>query len=313
MSDPSKPPDDGRCVFLEIPGEIRNHIYDLVLHEPGGLHFMVPSEHDSLPEPAPKLCARHRYRSSLLRYHEANQLQYVNKQIRLETKGRGLKVNTMHFHCGIGTYSWNNWSSASHLCLQFLEDLHPELLPHLRLLQVNDSGYGLNPSENRKFHTEHFEGTIMSELIKTCRKNTHINVNIIDCWGKVDPDAYSCIMVGDLLKLAVGAAYEDDALLHHLYDVHHSATAAFLHRERAGNNSTSFSEVDNVRICVPIWSPIPVSDNELQGIQKLIYNTLCVGVTPKPLDTRKVAFFKVMRWIRSGVWAKEGWKDDDST
>lgn len=103
--------------LLDLPAELRNHIYEYSLAEPLGLRFVEDLTGTG------RLCLRqgHEYKDYLNadRSHVAiqefpvlegviaNQLQFVNRQLRKETKGLGIRVNTLIFasikdhNCGV--------------------------------------------------------------------------------------------------------------------------------------------------------------------------------------------------------------------
>jgi len=103
--DPSIPPRDGRCLLLELPGELRNMIYEYVLTEKHGIMYRPPNLRFG---PFVSMADTQIQRlGSLVRYGDMvyncnpnsdhNQLKYVNRQLHRETRGLGLQFNVLHF------------------------------------------------------------------------------------------------------------------------------------------------------------------------------------------------------------------------
>jgi len=110
--DPSSPPADGACLFLQMPGELRNKIYDYVLHEPGGLHcryWRNDAKHCF------KMFAS--FEASVSDGGvEVNQLKYASRQLYRETAGLGLGANDLI------TFTDSSYA-GKHAMLQFTEFL----------------------------------------------------------------------------------------------------------------------------------------------------------------------------------------------
>ncbi|KAF2877747.1 hypothetical protein BDV95DRAFT_600449 [Massariosphaeria phaeospora] len=84
-----RPPANGRCMLLELPAELRNHIYDYTLSEENGVRYREGENGQAM------LCLRDTTPEDGT--IEANQLQYVNKQFRAETRCLGFKLNDLWF------------------------------------------------------------------------------------------------------------------------------------------------------------------------------------------------------------------------
>ncbi|KAF2649551.1 hypothetical protein K491DRAFT_683736 [Lophiostoma macrostomum CBS 122681] len=78
--------------FLELPGELRNQIYDFALYEPDGLHYQYQLHDESF-----KLYRSSCKREDVAKHTEANQLKYVCRQLYAETAGYGLGLNSLKF------------------------------------------------------------------------------------------------------------------------------------------------------------------------------------------------------------------------
>jgi len=75
----------GPSPFLRLPGELRNEIYKLALHEDEGLYYV----NTSLDKP---ILAMQKASSEAY-----NQLKFVNRQLHSETAGLELRVNKIKF------------------------------------------------------------------------------------------------------------------------------------------------------------------------------------------------------------------------
>lgn len=125
---PCKPPADGSCLFLTLPAELRNRIYELVLTDKDGLYMRETNGRAKLcfKEPAIQtLKARKKTANKL--DDEANQLQYVSRQLRAETRRYGLKLNDLYFV----TYDRDEASPLG-ACVNFLMSLAPRWFQYLR-------------------------------------------------------------------------------------------------------------------------------------------------------------------------------------
>ncbi|KAF2743880.1 hypothetical protein M011DRAFT_508239 [Sporormia fimetaria CBS 119925] len=162
--DPTIPPSDpSRCPFLEIPVELRLAIYELVLFEPDGLHYVERRDrqaHDSAlaagnsrtrrPPVITQLCVKsptdHHYtdwghNSNLFRrvlQQPSNQLKQVNKLLYKETRRLAIKCNDITFHDEPRPWIDRKARHCEGLyhCARFLQSLAPELLCHLRTLNI---------------------------------------------------------------------------------------------------------------------------------------------------------------------------------
>ncbi|KAF2676613.1 hypothetical protein K458DRAFT_396774 [Lentithecium fluviatile CBS 122367] len=89
VQDPSVPPAHGTCHLFQLPGELRNRIYELALHVPGGLFCQYVKEDE-------KQCFK-MYASleaaTSANGVEVNQMKYVSRQFHFETASLDLKAN----------------------------------------------------------------------------------------------------------------------------------------------------------------------------------------------------------------------------
>jgi hypothetical protein len=78
---------------MSLSGEIRNMIHAYALTEERGLHYGIG------PQRVSRLYLNNKPYKELRTYEleEANQLRYVNKQLYMETRGLGLRYNTVKF------------------------------------------------------------------------------------------------------------------------------------------------------------------------------------------------------------------------
>lgn len=102
---------DQYCSFLELPGELRNAIYSYALREPAGLRFRQDDygvgrlEITSLAVPSTPTVYFATCKTENIVKREiakaalgaANQLQYVNHELRKETRGLGIRCNDLSF------------------------------------------------------------------------------------------------------------------------------------------------------------------------------------------------------------------------
>ncbi|KAF2640349.1 hypothetical protein P280DRAFT_550121 [Massarina eburnea CBS 473.64] len=119
-SDPSVPSPDGTCHLLRIPGELRNRIYKYALTEPHGIGYVEDNSSESRLVCLTKIKTEDTRtinrnivmieRTSFLRKHPvrqvvANQIQFVNRAFRQETRGLGLKFNVITFFPTLENYA----------------------------------------------------------------------------------------------------------------------------------------------------------------------------------------------------------------
>ncbi|KAF2244818.1 hypothetical protein BU26DRAFT_568813 [Trematosphaeria pertusa] len=112
-----------------LPGELRNRIYEYALTEPGGLLYY---KHEG----AGRLCA---YRHAQEKedggeeIKATNQLQYVNCELRAETKGLGLCFNNITFEPASEDDLFED-------CVQFLNEVSIRQRSRLRSLTITVYG-----------------------------------------------------------------------------------------------------------------------------------------------------------------------------
>jgi hypothetical protein len=181
LPDPRKSPADGVCVFLKLPGEIRNRIYEFALKEPT-LYVAVPTNATINDK---KLCTKARKclgprgksgkRAKTSGAWEANQLQYVNKQLRDETRGFGLKVNDLHF-----TTEDAAEPSPLQSCLQFLDQLTPywtRTLSNIVLKRHEPMRYRRQVWASRDEHLrKYIDLENRDKLVDICRINPQMTI-----------------------------------------------------------------------------------------------------------------------------------------
>ncbi|KAH7371584.1 hypothetical protein BKA66DRAFT_551606 [Pyrenochaeta sp. MPI-SDFR-AT-0127] len=152
--------------FLTIPGELRNEVYEYV--------FAIPSGRIICRNIGPwgrKLCISLSH-GEITSYVELNSFQYVNKQIRRETRGYPLKTNLVAF-CTEEASEPSPLTEA----VVFLQSLAPTWWHHVRRIVIthNKSSAGLiNQSE----HTaRNIDFRALDELFKICRRTPHLTVH----------------------------------------------------------------------------------------------------------------------------------------
>lgn len=145
------------CHFFRLPGELRNAIYAYVLSKPGGLLFRVSSRGET--QLLLKASAIRRYRrrpayeiavlpaKGILddrmngTMHEKNQLQYVNREMRLETRGLGVRFNQITF---LGCHDFRDF-------IAMCPHIHKSYLRHLT---IESSFYGLCSKRSEAVNSE---------------------------------------------------------------------------------------------------------------------------------------------------------------
>jgi hypothetical protein len=134
---------DNICHFSQLPGELRNKVYEYALTEENGLIFQIENNVGILrsgtvtTEVAPE-CAHMNPSPHAQPYTaSANQLQYVSRQLRAETKGLGIRFNDITF---VG-------EKAIKHAVRFLKVLPPSELRYLRTITIRGPpGHSTDPA-----------------------------------------------------------------------------------------------------------------------------------------------------------------------
>ncbi|KAF2478367.1 uncharacterized protein BDR25DRAFT_365584 [Lindgomyces ingoldianus] len=158
---PRKPPADGSCPFLSLPGEIRNHIYKFALTEPGGLHFNRRGGREMLTAKG--------------RCWHSNKLQFVNKQIRGEVKGLGLKHNDLNF-----TTKKEADEAPMTTAVTFLLQVQPSWFKHMRTIIIcrkEPIDYIFRELYQRE--DTYFSLNSRDKLMDICRSNPNITIKMM--------------------------------------------------------------------------------------------------------------------------------------
>lgn len=118
-------PTSGTCHFFRLPLELRDQIYEEVLSEPDGLVYNASLGTGMLMLPASTAQGRP---------PEANQLKYVCRQMRNETRGLCLRFNVICFLDNSSDYSAGGQfiEFIRHCSDKLLEKLRAEIKPPLR-------------------------------------------------------------------------------------------------------------------------------------------------------------------------------------
>ncbi|KAF2244822.1 hypothetical protein BU26DRAFT_553930 [Trematosphaeria pertusa] len=160
-------PTTGECHLMRLPGEIRNIIYEYALTEPDGLTYRN-SEFC-----AARLVAHEPGDAGLnsgtrLDYVEANQLQYVSREMRRETRGLGIVYNDLTF---VGT-SNNLATSQFALFLRVCASRHLDYIRTITL-RHRDTDLGPRPVAQDKFEDDHESANIFMDF---CHKRPNATV-----------------------------------------------------------------------------------------------------------------------------------------
>jgi hypothetical protein len=178
---PRQLPNRESSLLLRLPGELRNNIYDYALTIDDKV--IVTKLGDK-----PALCVTVPQGGRFTKDVEINQLQYVNKMLRVETKGYGLKRNDIHF----ATIHYDDPSPMA-ACLQFLMCLAPRWLESVRKVYIR----------REEADPPSFDGfanlDVQKSLINICRDNPHITIHWA-CSGWLLPDTI-CRFLLDSISL----------------------------------------------------------------------------------------------------------------
>ena len=157
-------PKISKCAFVELPGELRNKIYGFVLTEPHG------ALHVSKVKGKPRLCISIARKNGTTKKVEANQLQYVNKQIRAETKGYSLQLNVLQF-----ATTQTDEPSILRSCLNFMQTVKPywlEKMAHIRIFR-QEVTFKTRADEDEDLY---YDFKAQEGLFEICRQNPHLEV-----------------------------------------------------------------------------------------------------------------------------------------
>lgn len=136
VADPNIPPKDGKCHLLELPGEIRNVIYSVVLAEKDKLKFVryLPSPMGRLQSDWKMKVTDRTLTGELLATvssADSNQLRLVNKELYKETNGLGLRYNSVAFE---------NHEDASYF-IRFCNQAKLQRIKEMHICPKGDSWY----------------------------------------------------------------------------------------------------------------------------------------------------------------------------
>lgn len=145
-----------------MPGELRNEIYQYALTEEEGLCW-----NDDLQ----MMCTVQMSSPMTPTSNPANQLKFVDKLLRNETKGLELRYNDLAF---AGTLSDIN-SAAEH-AVSFLEQLPASRHKHLRKITLLSPR---SPRHNFRESSPFWHRPVaLKKLVQFCRANTHVIVRV---------------------------------------------------------------------------------------------------------------------------------------
>jgi hypothetical protein len=171
--------------FLELPPEIRNRIYDYAFTEDEVLRVSNLGVKSALCVTVPIV---DRFTKDV----ETNQLQYVNKQLRKETKGYGLKCNEI---CFVTEHTTE--PSPLHTCLSFLQTLSTHWLlqiHHIYIRREEDPDYPAGISVD-----DYYDFTSQPGLFNICRQNPHLTIHWV-CPGWILTSA-ACRFLVDSISI----------------------------------------------------------------------------------------------------------------
>jgi hypothetical protein len=180
-------PQADRSPFLELPGELRNTIYSYALSEPAGLRFRQDDycigRLESMDSPVPprqlvsimtcKTEAMVRKDVARNASRVANQLQYVNKELRRETRGLGIRYNDLFFE-------------QLHDALLFIDICPQEVIQYLGTLKLIKGLYTTHGDPSDSLLDTHQEKHM--RLFQFCIANPSITLhNTVTGWKHTDP------------------------------------------------------------------------------------------------------------------------------
>ncbi|KAH7064453.1 hypothetical protein BKA63DRAFT_496785 [Paraphoma chrysanthemicola] len=199
------------CHFFRLPGELRNVIYAYVLSKPGGLLFRVSSHGDTQlllkasairryrPKPAYEIAVLaakgmldERINGTM---HENNQLQYVNREMRLETRGVGVRFNQITF---LGCHDFRDFTA---MC----PDIHKSYLRHMT---IDSSFYGLcsNRSEALSSATVPKSNSMHSLAFDFCRAFPRVTLHTtVKGWRQTKP---AFVLEGLMIQMALHGRWD---------------------------------------------------------------------------------------------------------
>lgn len=164
--DEDNPPSHGSRSLLNLPGEIRNKIYKLALTSDktllhvvdvyGNTWFLDPDD-------------------SNIAY---NQLAFVSRQVRFETRGLELGLNNI-------TFRSQSYLSASNMFIHFLRKAPPRILDKVQTVYI---GSGIKPSFSSRIPYWTIEKPgIVKEILNFCRSyplsTVHLRLNEFNMAG----------------------------------------------------------------------------------------------------------------------------------
>lgn len=173
------------CYFLRLPGELRNLVYAYALSEPAGLEFRYDSQgiarlyHFGAAKPSPEISSTitdegleaHGGESEM---SDANQLQYISRDIRRETRGIGIRYNRLTFDNLVNF-------------MAFLETCPSTHTKHIRHITIDRSLYTKRSQAESVDHVQK-RSKRRSEFFDFCKSNASVTIrNPLKSWRQDDP------------------------------------------------------------------------------------------------------------------------------
>ncbi|CAO2652285.1 Nn.00g005680.m01.CDS01 [Neocucurbitaria sp. VM-36] len=156
-NNPSVPPTNGICHFLELPAELRCMIYEFSLSQAEGIQYRPGSDGKTFKQ---------RTKGSMPNSSEsdANQLKYVSRQLFRETRDLEIRYNDLYF---------KTFEEA----VKFLEIYPKADYRHLRIIDIDETLFARDP------------GPLIGAMFQFCIKNPHVLVRE-HCDGYKSNSAY---------------------------------------------------------------------------------------------------------------------------
>jgi hypothetical protein len=182
----SNAPIKNDCYFLRLPGELRNLIYAYALSEAAGLEVRYDSQGiprlyrlgvtNRAPDISTILINDIWEAADGAEFYpgDANQLQYVSRELRRETRGLGIRFNSLSFDKYTDFLAFLNTCPSAHT--QYIRQITINRSLYTKRLR-NDSDEHVDKRSKRR-----------SELFDFCNKNASVTIrNSLKDWRQDDP------------------------------------------------------------------------------------------------------------------------------
>jgi hypothetical protein len=174
------------CYFFRLPGELRNLVYAYALSEAVGLEICYDSQ--GIPRLYRLGAAQRSPDTSAIPIDDtseaaggadfypsdANQLQYISRKFRRETRGLGIRYNSLSFDKYTDFLSFLNTCPFAHA-------------QYIRQITINRSLYSKRLRDDSDEHVDK-RSKRRSELFDFCNKNASVTIrNSLKDWRQDDP------------------------------------------------------------------------------------------------------------------------------